>query len=176
MRFMVHMAHGHKGDFSAFTTNGGFFGLYYQWRISGLITMANRDGSHPFPMGQFEPLGTLTETFDCCCLFVHSEWIRRTGFRFDENLSFDLYGEDLSIAAKEYHQTNSCIIPIPATHYAFHPVPARYTEQWRYLCGKYKHCCYTSICSHYIGTPNILWYIQARVKLWIMRLLNRLKR
>ena len=145
-------------------TQRRFFGLYYQWRLSGLIIMANRDGSNQFAMGHPTPLGELTETFDCCCLFVHSDWLQRTGYRFDENLSFDLYGEDLSIAAREYHQTPSCIVPIPARHYAFHPVPPRYKEQWRYLCQKYKHCCYTSTCSHYIGTPSRLLYYQVCLK------------
>jgi hypothetical protein len=141
-----------------------YFGLYYRWMLSGQIYMSCRDGSNRFLTGNIAKLHEPTETFDCCCLFVHSDWIKKTGFRFDENLTFDLYGEDLCIQAQEYYHTKVLMIPIQAQHYAFHPVPSRYIEQEGYLNRKYPNCCYTAQCSHFIGKPNISWKTQVKIK------------
>ena len=147
-----------------------YFGLYYRWMLSGQIYMSCRDGSSRFIAGNKAELHEPTETFDCCCLFVHSDWIKKTGFRFDENLTFDLYGEDLCIQAQEYYHTKALIIPLQAQHYAFHPVPPRYYAQEAYLNKKYSGCCYTAQCSHYIGNPNIIWKAQVKLKKRILSL------
>jgi hypothetical protein len=149
-----------------------YFGLYYRWMLSGQIYMSCRDGSNRFLTGNKAKLHEPTETFDCCCLFVHSDWIKATGFRFDEKLDFDLYGEDLCIQAQEYYNTKVLIIPVQAQHYAYHPVPQRYHEQEAYLNKKYSGCCYTAQCSHYIGNPNIVWKTQVKIKRLIQHLLS----
>ena len=46
----------------------------------------------------FEP--TEVDTFDCCCLIVHSSLVKRYRLRFDENLAFDLYVEDFCATSK----------------------------------------------------------------------------
>jgi len=161
------------GPFGAKTKR--YLGLYYHWMLSGQIFMSCRDGQNKFLLGTKAKLHEPTETFDCCCLFVHSNWINNTGFRFDENLSFDLYGEDLCIQAQEYYNTKALIIPIKAQHYAFHPVPLRYFSQEAYLNTKYKNCCYTAQCSHYIGTPNLIWKAQVKIKKRIQFLLSVIK-
>jgi hypothetical protein len=152
-----------------------YFGIYYHWMLSGQIYMSCRDGSNRFLTGNKAKLHEPTETFDGCCLFIYSDWVKKTGFRFDENLTFDLYGEDLCIQAQEYYKTKPRVIPIQAQHYAFHAVPPRYLQQEAYLNGKYSGCCYTAQCSHYIGKPNIIWKTQVKIKKLIQNVLSSIR-
>ena len=41
------------------------------------------------------------KTFDCCCCFIHSSLLRDKGLRFDENLKFHMYVEDICHTAKK---------------------------------------------------------------------------
>ena len=40
-------------------------------------------------------------TLDCCCCIIHSSLIKAARLRFDENLKFHMYVEDLCITAKK---------------------------------------------------------------------------
>jgi hypothetical protein len=141
-----------------------YLGLYYRWMLSGQIFMSTREGRNRLLSGNPAALGEQTETFDCCCFLLHADWVKKTGFRFDENLKFDLYAEDLCIQAQEHHATKARMLPVRSQHYAYHPVPSRYYEQEAYLNRKYPRCCYTAQCSHYLGNPNWIWKTQVRIK------------
>ena len=41
------------------------------------------------------------DTFDCCCCIVHSSLLRDKELRYDENLKFHMYVEDLCHSAKK---------------------------------------------------------------------------
>ena len=41
----------------------------------------------------------IVKTFDCCCIIVHSSVLKK--LRFDENLKFHMYAEDLCYSAKK---------------------------------------------------------------------------
>lgn len=152
------------------------YGFYYHWMLTGQMRISERDGSHCFLSGNPAKIGAPTETFDCCCFLIHTDWLKKTGFRFDENLSFDLYAEDLCVQAQEVYHTQPVMLPLLAQHYAFHPTPPRYYEQEAYLNKKYRTCAYTGQCSHYIGNPNWMWGLQVRVKHLIMRITRAFSR
>jgi hypothetical protein len=149
------------------------WGVYYKWLLTGHMRISRRDGGGCFLSGHPANVGDPTETFDCCCFFIHTDWLRRTGFRFDEHLTFDLYGEDLCIQAQEFYHTRPMMLPLLAQHYALHPVPARYYEQEAYLNTKYRTCAYTGQCSHYLGKPNALWAAQVWLKRRIMSCMKK---
>lgn len=43
----------------------------------------------------------IVNTIDCCCLIMHSSLLRKGELRFDENLCFHMYVEDMCYAAKQ---------------------------------------------------------------------------
>lgn len=57
--------------------------------------------------------------------------------RFDENLTFDLYGEELSIGARENYGIRSCVVPLVCQHYSRGRLSQRFTDGIEYLNRKY---------------------------------------
>lgn len=141
-----------------------YFGLFYVWQLLGQITESNKDGSNPRLIGTSVPSGTTIETFDCQCLIVHSALIKKTGLRFDEHLSFDLYIEDFCIQAKEKHNVASCILPFNCQHWSSGNVKERYYQQEKYLNAKYQNCCYTGTSSYSIGRPRLFRRLNGLLK------------
>ncbi len=137
------------GPYGAVTKN--WFGLYYQWRLVGAIENSSRTGENLRVVGNKASLGDFVETFDCQCLIVHSSLIEKTGLRFDENLSFDLYVEDFGIQAKENYDVASAAMPIQCRHWSSSVAGDRYYQQLAYLEKKWPSACYTSTCSHFVG-------------------------
>ena len=113
-------------------------------------------------------------TFDCQCLIVHSDLVRKHHLRFDEHLTFDLYVEDFCIGASESHGIRSYVIPINCHHYSFGNIQPRFTEQLHYLQEKYKHSrrCYAST----VGMYTIGRNVKGRLKHDSGRIRDRLKR
>lgn len=146
------------------------FGVFHQWQLQGCITESHKDGTNARLVGHPVPLGTPVETFDCQCVIVHSSLIQRTGIRFDENLSFDLYVEDFCIQAKEHFQVESVILPLPCQHWSGGNVGERYRAQEVYLNTKWSGCCYTGTSSHSIGTPSLLRRMNDGAKAILMKL------
>ncbi len=126
-------------------------GIYYQWKLAGVIETSNKFGENVGTVGRSVPFGTPVETFDCQCLIVHSSLIRRTGTRFDEHLSYDLYVEDFCMQAKENHNVLSAVLPVKCRHWSYGNAMSRYHDQARYLEGKWPNVCYTGTSSHIIG-------------------------
>jgi len=150
-----------------------YFGMYYVWQLLGQITESNKDGSNPRLIGKPVPAGTPIETFDCQCLIVHSELIRKTGLRFDERLSFDLYIEDFCIQAKEEFNVASCILPFNCQHWSSGNIKERYHQQEKYLNAKYPYCCYTATSSYSIGMPNLIRLVNDFAKRLLKKLSHR---
>ncbi len=127
------------------------WGIYYQWKLLGEIETSDKFGENVGKVGASVPFGTFVETFDCQCLIVHSSLIKRTGMRFDEQLSYDLYVEDFCMQAKENHNVLSAVLPVKCRHWSYGNAKARYHEQARYLESKWPDVCYTGTSSHFIG-------------------------
>lgn len=128
-----------------------YLGLYYKWVFLGKIETSDRLGGAKRTLGERVCAGTRVDTFDCQCLIVHSSLLRRTGMRFDEHLSFDLYVEDFCIQANENHAVSSVILPFRCQHWSDSLAQARYDGQLSYLKQKWPNVCYTGTCAHMIG-------------------------
>ena len=144
--------------------------LLHTWRLIGQIIESNKDGSHARTVGTSAPTGTPVETFDCQCVIVHSDLIKKTGLRFDENLSFDLYVEDFCINAKENHDIPSHILSVKCQHWSSGNVSERYYHQEAYLNKKYPQCCYTGTSSYNIGNPCTIRKLNGVVKTCLRQL------
>ena len=141
------------------------FFIYEQWHLCGTINGCARDGSNPIRIGHDVSCGTPVDTFDCQCLIVHSSLIVRAGLRFDEHLTFDLYLEDICIAANERHGIKSRILPFACRHWSDSIAKSRYYTQKAYLDRKFPDCCYTGSCSWAIGgRPSIIRRLNIAVK------------
>lgn len=126
----------------------------------GEIEEINRDGSgEPWTVGI--PVAPLTkaETFDCCCLIVHSSLIEKYRLRFDETLAFDLYIEDFCAMAKVKHGIESRILPFKATHHSGSKPSERLFRHLPYLKNKYPRDCFCASCT-YFGTPSPLMNLE----------------
>ncbi len=98
----------------------GFAGFGMQV-YCGEIEECKREGvGEPWKVGRPIVAPVEVETFDCCCLLVHSALIRQHDLRFDEELQFDLYVEDFCAAARLHHGIKSYAIPFKACHHSFY--------------------------------------------------------
>ena len=148
------------------------WGLLYTWRLIGQIIESNKDGSNARYVGSATSTKTLVETFDCQCVIIHSDTIYKTGLRFDENLSFDLYVEDFCINAKENHNIPSHMLPIKCQHWSSGKVGEHYYRQENYLNQKYSHCCYTGTSSYSIGQPCAIRKLNGTLKTFAKNILK----
>lgn len=132
----------------------GIFPFRHQ-AFLGQLTEQNRDGTgKPWQVGQPVPVLTPVETFDCCCLIVHSTLIEEHHLRFDEELAFDLYVEDFCAMAKVKHGIQSRILPFKATHHSGSKPTERLYRHLPYLATKYPDRDFCASCT-YFGTPDL---------------------
>ena len=127
------------------------FGVYHQWRLTGCEEECRKDGSAVRRIGVPGPFGTPVETFDCQCLIVHSTLLARLGLRFDEALTFDLYVEELCMAAHVRAAIPSRILPVRCRHWSGGQVQPRYRAQEAHVNAKYPASCYTGTSSLILG-------------------------
>ena len=93
------------------------------------------------------------ETFDCCCLIVHSSLVKKHKLRFDENLAFDLYVEDFCATARVKHGIRSFVQPVKCCHHSGSRPTERLYRHLPYLKEKYPQNCFAGSCV-YFGTPT----------------------
>lgn len=120
----------------------------------GKITEQNRNGTGtPWQVGQSVPALTPVETFDCCCMIVHSSLVEKYHLRFDEELAFDLYVEDFCATARVKYGVLSRVLPFKATHHSGSKPTDRLYRHLPYLAKKYPDRDFCASCT-YFGTPD----------------------
>ena len=140
----------------------GLFGFGVQ-RVRGEISITRKDDLHSWKIGRRVAKPAKVETFDCCCLIVHSSLVKRLGLRFDEKLEFDMYVEDFCAAAYERCNVPSYVIQMEACHHSDATASDRLWRHLPYLKEKYKKHSYTGTLT-YFGTPS--W--QKRLQDWLV--------
>ena len=138
----------------------GMFGFGMQVYCGEMKECKRADGSQSWMVGSAIEKPVEVETFDCCCMLAHSSLVERFGLRFDEELLFDLYVEDLCASCKVQHGISAFAIPLKACHYSGSVPTTRLRRHLPYLRKKYPHNYFTGTCT-YFGTPT-----------WQMRLQN----
>lgn len=108
---------------------------------TGRTHVSNKDGSCEGQIGTLVPTGTEVDTFDCCALFIHSSLIKKYNIRFDENLDWHHYAEELNIRLREQFGIPSCIIQIESKHWSYGcPLPnADFTCAFQYVRNKFRN-------------------------------------
>ena len=108
--------------------------------------------------------GTEVETFDCCCIIVHSSLIQKHRLGFDEKLEFDLYVEDFCAMAKVKAGIRCRLLHFNAEHHSSSRATERLFRHLPYLKLKYPHNCFSATCV-YFGTRPLLM----RFEDWVIR-------
>lgn len=114
------------------------FGKFLKLHKIGTIWNSNRENTDGSITGQYASTGTEVSTFDCQCLIVHSDLIKKYNLRFDENLHWDLYVEDFCANAREKYDIKSRIMNLHCQHYSFGNIQQRFYDNFHYLKNKYK--------------------------------------
>ena len=121
--------------------------LFSYFPFQGVIKGGERDGTGvEHAIGKRVGYLKEVDTFDCCCLVVHSSLIRRHGLRFDENLLFDFYVEDFCASSRLNHGICSRILPMDACHHSNSVPTERLFRHIPYLKEKYPKTCIPSTC------------------------------
>ena len=142
---------------------GGFCGIGMQ-RVLGQIKACAKDGSKLRVDGVPTKFFTEVDTFDCCCLIVHSSLVEKFHLRFDPILEFDLYVEDFCALANVNHGVKSVVLPFVACHHSDSRATGRLYRHLPYLKKKYPHNCFCGTCA-YFGAPPLLM----RLEDWLLK-------
>lgn len=123
----------------------------------GQIEDCNRDGSdrglRRAPPFHGALLGDMVEAFDCCGFFVHADFFRTWGLRFDPVCAWDLYAEDLCFQFQCATGHLARLLPLRACHWSRGDATcARFLATRDYLNEKYCACLFAGgTCTATIG-------------------------
>lgn len=117
----------------------------------GSHTCSNKDGSNAvqagLPINEPEPV----QTIDCQSVLIHTSLLRQhPSLRFDEQLTFDLYAEDICLNAGCILGLDINVFPLIFQHYSHGKITERYHKGLAYLKEKYPNHGLPGSCS-FIG-------------------------
>lgn len=78
------------------------------------------------------------DTVDCCCIMIHSSLINKYDLRFDENLSFHMYAEELCYRAKKDYKIKTKVIQTNCYHLGVGNLNEEFQKSAQYLKEKFK--------------------------------------
>lgn len=117
------------------------------------VTKKDEDTFKSWKIGRRLTKPTKVETFDCCCLMVHSSLVKRLKLRFDEKLEFDMYVEDFCAMAHQRGNVSSYAVQMEVCHHSDAVATDRLWRHLPHLAEKYKNHCYTGTLT-YFGAPS----------------------
>jgi hypothetical protein len=149
----------------------GFAGFGMQ-RFYGQVSVCRRDSDKiTGAIGVAVDEIAEVETFDCCCLILHSSLVKKYNLRFDRKLYFDLYVEDFCASAKVRCGINSFILPFRACHHSNSVPTERLRRHLPYLRQKYSNDFFVGTCT-YFGTFSI----QKKIQDWIVNKIKHMRK
>lgn len=138
----------------------GTFGVRLEGRVPvayGNHVCSRKDGTGSTRLGVPVSGVVKVDALDCQCIIAHTQLFREfPQLRFDENLSFDLYGEELCMQARLRHGLSVYVCGIEAQHYSFGQVTERYGKGLEYIASKYPYDAVAGACSFIGGAADDL--------------------
>ena len=104
--------------------------------ILGEILQGNNDFNF-YKYGKKLHFPTTVDSVDCCCIMMHSSLIRKYSLRFDENLDFHMYAEDLCYGAKIGHKIKTKVVQMECYHMGLGNINEDFQKSAQYLRDKY---------------------------------------
>lgn len=83
----------------------------------------------------FQPM---VDAIDCCCIIIHSSLIKKYNLRFDENLDFHLYAEELCYRAKKDYKIKTKVVQMKCFHLGQGTLDENFEKSAKYLKEKFK--------------------------------------
>lgn len=78
------------------------------------------------------------DSTDCCCMMMHSSLINKYTLRFDENLNFHMYAEELCYRVKHEHKIKTKVVQIKCYHLGKGNIDEDFQKSADYLKEKFK--------------------------------------
>lgn len=78
------------------------------------------------------------DAIDCCCIMIHSSLIEKYDLRFDENLSFHMYAEELCYRAKKDYKIKTKVVQMKCFHLNKGSINEEFKKSAQYLKDKFK--------------------------------------
>lgn len=104
--------------------------------IYGMI--AQRINNDFISFGEYIKEPTTVDAIDCCCIIIHSSIIKKYNLRFDENLNFHMYAEELCFRAKKDYQIKTKVVQMKCFHLGMGVLNEEFRNSAKYLKNKFK--------------------------------------
>ncbi|MCK0196066.1 hypothetical protein MWN34_03980 [Ancylobacter sp. 6x-1] len=129
----------------------GTFGVKMQGHLPighGEHCCSRKDGTGGIQVGLPISAPVWVDTLDCQSILLHTSVLRNhPGLRFDEELTFDLYAEALSMSAQESCGLPVFVLPLAFQHYSHGKVTERYWRGLRHLARRFPDMALPGACS-----------------------------
>jgi len=103
----------------------------------GSISQGNNDFNFA-PYGKEIPSTADVDSVDCCCMMMHSSLIKKYNLRFDENLNFHMYAEELCYRTKKEYKIKIKVVQLKCFHLGKGNLNEEYQKSVAYLKNKFK--------------------------------------
>ena len=110
--------------------------MYFYPAIHGRILQGNND----FNFTEFGPIldeQKVVDSLDCCCIMIHSSLIKKYNLKFDENLNFHMYAEELCYRVKNEHEIKTKVVQMNCFHIGRGVLNDEFTDSVAYLKTKF---------------------------------------
>lgn len=104
--------------------------------VYGMI--AQMSNNNFIPYGEYITEPTTIDAIDCCCIIMHSSLIKKYNLRFDENLNFHMYAEELCYRAKKDYKIKTKAVQIKCFHLGVGVLNQEFRDSVQYLKDKFK--------------------------------------
>jgi len=88
----------------------------------------------------------VVDAIDCCCIMIHSSLISQYKLRFDENLTFHLYSEELCYRTKHDYKIDTRVIQTKCFHMGIGSLSDEFYESLKYVNEKFNIPAIPSTC------------------------------
>lgn len=126
-----------KGIFFGKKGNDRHLGFKTSLKLTlGRILQGNNDFNfkkHGRP-ALFQPK---VDAIDCCCIMIHSSLIKKYNLRFDENLNFHFYAEELCYRAKKDYKIKTKVVQMKCFHFGQGTLDENFEKSAQYLKQKF---------------------------------------
>jgi len=89
------------------------------------------------PKGKRALFQITVDSIDCCCIIIHSSLIKKYNLRFDENLNFHMYAEELCYRAKKDYKIKTKVVQMKCFHMGQGALDEEYQRSVKYLKDKF---------------------------------------
>lgn len=77
------------------------------------------------------------DAIDCCCIILHSSLIKKYNLKFDENLGFHMYAEELCYRAKHEHKIKTKVVQMKCFHLGKGDLGEEFEKSAQYVKEKF---------------------------------------